>query len=87
MRAVWYHLVMNKHLPKKAKDIKGSVAIAELCRAHYIIALLALSFSATIVFTTVYQVQFDAALGAVASMLLVLVAAVSLATVYALRNR
>ena len=78
---------MNKHLPKKAKDIKGAVAIAELQRAHYIIALLAVSFAAMMVFTTTYQVQIDVALGTIAAMLLILVAAVSLGTIYALRNR
>lgn len=78
---------MNKHLPKKAKDIKGSVAIAELRRSHYIIALLALSLAATLVFMSTYQVQFDWLLTSIVTMMLVVVATVSLATIYALRQR
>lgn len=78
---------MNKHLPKKAKDIKGKVAIAELRRAHWTIALLALSFALFIMFVSLYEVQLEQALSLIVAGLLVLVAAVSLATIYALAKR
>ncbi len=78
---------MNKHLPKKAKDIKGKVAIAELVRAHWIVALLALSFALLVVYASLYEVQLDRVLSLIVAGLLVLVAAVSLATIYALAKR
>jgi hypothetical protein len=78
---------MNIFLPTKAKDIKGAVAIAELKRAHLIIAMLAIAFAVIIGLVSTNEIQLDAALGAIATLLLVLVALVSLGTVYALRNR
>ena len=78
---------MNKNLPKKAKDIKGAVAISELCRAHWIIIILALSFAAMLCFVSQYEVQFDGSLSTIAVVLLVLVAAISFATVVALQKR
>lgn len=79
---------MNNYLlPKKAKDIKGAVAVAELRRAHYIIAMLAIAFAAMIGFTTAFEVQFDAVLGAAVVVLLLLVAGVSAGTVCLLRKR
>jgi len=78
---------MNKHLPRKAKDIKGPVAIAELRRAHLIIAILALAFAFVVGFVSLYEVRFDAALGAAAFTLLILVAIASLGTAVVLRKR
>lgn len=79
---------MNKHLPKKAKDIKGAVAIAELRRAHYIIVILALAFASMLVFMlAIDDVLFNEILGAIAVTLLVIVAAVSLGTVSAIDRR
>lgn len=77
---------MEHFLPKTAKDIKGKVALAELRRAHYIIVGLALSFAAMLWFATINEVQFDALLGAIAIVLLLLVAAVSARTIYALNK-
>ena len=78
---------MNKLFPKNAKDIKGPVAIAELRRAHYIITLLSIAFAGVMWFVTAFEVQFNAALGAVAVLLLVLVAIVSITTALVLRKR
>ncbi|MDN5275632.1 MAG: hypothetical protein JWN33_281 [Candidatus Saccharibacteria bacterium] len=78
---------MNKYLPQKAKDIKGPVAVAELRRAHYIIAMLALALSLMIVFVSLFETQFNVILSTVAVILLAFVAAVSLATVFVLRKR
>lgn len=79
---------MNNYLlPKKAKDIKGAVVVAELRRAHYIIALLSIAFAAMIGFTTAFELQFDATLGIVVVILLLFVAIVSLGTAFLLRKR
>lgn len=78
---------MNNYLPKKAKDIKGPVAVAELRRAHLIIAILALAFAVMIAFVSAYEIQFDVVLGATAVVLLMLLALVSLGTTYILRKR
>ena len=78
---------MNKYLPKKAKDIKGPVAIAELRRAHYIIAILAIAFAVMVGFVSLFEVQFNAILGATAFVLLLLVAIASLGTAFVLRKR
>jgi len=82
-----YHQNMNNFLPKRAKDIKGPVAIAELRRAHLIIAILAIAFAVMIGFVSAYQIQFDVVLGAVVIVLLFLLAVVSIGTTFALRNR
>lgn len=78
---------MNTHLPRKAKDIKGAVAIAELRRAHLIIIVLAIALAVMIGFVSAYELQFDAMLATVAIILLFFVAAVSIMTVWALRKR
>lgn len=78
---------MNNYLPKKAKDIKGPVAIAELRRAHLIIATLSIAFAVMIGFVSAYEIQFDVVLGAIVIVLLLLLALVSLGTSYVLRKR
>jgi len=78
---------MKKYLPKKVKDIKGAVAIAELRRAHIIITILALSFSLVLLFVSMFEVQLDTTLSVFASVLLVLVALASFVTTLALRKR
>lgn len=78
---------MNKFLPRQAKDIKGAVAIAELKRAHYIIAMLAIAFAVMMALTSAFEVQFDATLGIIVIILLLFVAVVSLGTAYVLRKR
>lgn len=78
---------MNIVLPKKAKDIKGAVAVAELRRAHLVIAILAAAFAAMIGFSSTNEIQLDGALGATAILLLALIVFVSLGTIYALRKR
>lgn len=78
---------MNKYLPKKAKDIKGAVAIAELKRAHYIIAMLASAFAVMMGLSTAFEVQFDATLGLLVIVLLLFTAIVSLGTAFVLRKR
>lgn len=76
----------NKLYPKKAQDIKGKVAIAELRRAHLIIAILAMAFVFMLILSTLHPLQFDVLLGSIASSLLLIVAAVSLATEITLRK-
>lgn len=78
---------MNKFLPKKAKDIKGPVAVAELRRAHYIIAILSVSFAIIIAFVSVFEIQFDAVLGLMAIIMLGLLATVSLGTAFVLGKK
>lgn len=78
---------MNYFLPKKAKDIKGAIAIAELRRAHYIIAMLALAFAVMMGLASAFEVQFDATLGILVIIMLLFVAIVSLGTAYILRKR
>ena len=76
----WYHKIMNKNLPKKAKDIKGAVAIAELRRAHYIIIVLAISLAGIIAITANYKLDLSMPLSIITVVLLSLVALISLAT-------
>ncbi len=76
----------NKLYPRKAKDIKGKVAIAELRRAHFIIAILAMAFVFMLILSIIHPLQFDLWMGSVASALLLIVAAVSLATAITLRK-
>lgn len=78
---------MNTHFPKKAKDIKGPVAIAELCRAHYIIAMLSIALAVVIGFVAAFELRFDAVLAIVAITLLALVAGVSIGTACVLPKR
>lgn len=78
---------MNKYLPRTAKDIKGPVAIAELRRAHLIIAVLASTFAATIGFMPTLQLEFDTVLGLLLVVLLAIVSVVSLCTALMLRKR
>ena len=78
---------MKNYLPKKAKDIKGSVAIAELRRAHLIIAVLAIAFAFMVGLVSAYEIQFDVVLGAIVIVLLMLLALVSLGTAFILRKR
>lgn len=76
----------NKLYPKKTADIKGKVAIAELRRAHFIIAILAMSFVFMLILNISRPLQFDLWLGSTASALLIIVAAVSLVTAISLRK-
>ena len=78
---------MSNYLPKKTKDIKGPVAIAELRRAHYIIAILSIAFGIIIGFVSVFEIKFDAALGLIAVILLGLLATVSLGTAFVLGKK
>ena len=78
---------MSMNLPKKAKDIKGVIAIAELRRAHLIIVILAISFAIMIGFVSTFEVQFNVVLGFIAITLLLLVATVSAGTIAALNKR
>lgn len=78
---------MNILLPRKSKDIKGAVAIAELRRAHYIIAMLAVAFAVMMGLASAFEVQFDATLGILVISMLLFVAIVSLGTAYILRKR
>jgi|GEM_PF-626292 len=82
-----YHQTMNKYLPKKAKDIKGPVAVAELRRAHYIIAILSIAFAIIIAFVSVFEIKFDPALGVMAIILLGVLATISLGTALVLSKR
>jgi predicted membrane-bound dolichyl-phosphate-mannose-protein mannosyltransferase len=77
---------MKKTLPKSAKDIKGKVAIAELRRAHYIIAMLAVMLALVLALTSTYEARPDAILSAIAIALLAIVAVTSLGTVIALNK-
>ena len=79
-------MTKNKRYPKKSSDIKGKVAIAELRRAHYIIAILAMAFVFMLIMSMLQPLQFDLWMGSVASALLLIVSAVSLATAIALRK-
>lgn len=65
-----------KH-PRTVKDFKGKVALEELQRAHWIIMVLALALAFLVVVAVVQPLRFDAVLGTVAVILLILVAAVS----------
>lgn len=76
----------NKQYPKKTKDIKGKVAIAELRRAHLIIAILAMAFVFMLILSIAHPLQFDLWMGSIASALLLIVAGVSLATAIALQK-
>lgn len=72
--------------PRSVKDIKGKVAIAELQRAHYIIAMLSGVFSIFLIFTMIDVFIVDVVLGSIAVALLLIVAAASLATALALKK-
>jgi len=63
--------------PKSVKDIKGKVALDELRRAHWIITILSAALAFVIVLGTYQPIQFDTTLGAIATVLLIVVAAVS----------
>lgn len=78
---------MKRTLPRRAKDIKGAVAIAELRRAHYIITMLAIALAVLVGIASMADLRLNAALGAVAVVLLLFVAAVSLGTAIVLRKR
>lgn len=82
-----YDGVMNILLPKKAKDIKGAVALAELKRAHAIIAILAFSFAMMLSLSSSYEIKLNAGLGTIAAFLLIVVSIVSLGTVLFLQKR
>lgn len=73
--------------PRRIKDIKGKVAIAELRRAHYIITVLSLAFVLLLVINMLLPLQFDALLGTIASVLLIIVSGASLFTALALRDK
>ncbi len=72
--------------PRQLKDIKGKTAIAELQRAHYVIGLLCIAFVFLIIVTMIHPLEFDVLLGSIAAALLLLVAAASFATAFALRK-
>ena len=72
--------------PRSVKDIKGKVAIAELQRAHCIIAMLSGVFSIFLIFTMIDVFIVDVVLGSIAVALLLIVAAASLATALALKK-
>lgn len=79
---------MNKSShPRKIKDIKGTVAIAELRRAHYIIAVLSVAFVFILIVNMLMPLEFDVLLGSIASALLLIVAGSSLFTALALRRK
>lgn len=78
---------MKLQLPKKAKDIKGAVAIAELRRAHYIIVILTVAMAALLACVTVYPIQLDVAFSLIVIILLAGVAIVSLLTALVLRKQ
>lgn len=78
---------MIKHLPKTAKGIKGPIAIAELRRAHYIIAILALAFAFLVGLVSLFEVRLDPVLGAAVFILLMLVATVSIGIALVLPRR
>ena len=77
----------KKTYPRAVKDIKGTVAIAELRRAHIVIGLLSLALAFVILASTIYPLNFDDQLGAVVVVLLLIVGAVSLATGVALKSK
>lgn len=72
---------MKSNLPKSAKDIKGKVALAELKRAHLIIAVLAAALAFVVVVEAVAPISFNLTIAVILAVLLALVAAVSLTTV------
>ena len=72
--------------PRSVSDIKGKVAIAELQRAHYLVALLASVFSIFLIFGMTDVFVVDALLGSIAVALLLIVAALSFATAVALKK-
>lgn len=72
---------------RKSKDIKGKVALQELRRAHFVIALLAISFAFTLLFVTIYPVQLDTFLVSVATAFLIIIAAVSICISFAIQPK
>ena len=71
---------------RKAKDIKGKVALLELRRAHFVIALLSASFAFTLMFITIYPVQLDTMLVSIATAFLLIIAAVSISIAFAIKR-
>lgn len=67
-----------KNLFVHRKQFKGKVLVEELKRAHYIIALLAFSLAFVLIVISLYPVQPDVILAAVASALLIILAAISI---------
>ena len=78
---------MKQLFPQKTQDIKGKIAVAELRRAHAIIAALSIAFSMVIGFVWAFEIQFDATLSIMAISLLTLLAGISISTAVALRKR
>lgn len=76
---------MKKKLFRTTKDFKGNVALAELRRAHFIIALLATALAFVIIASTYYPIQLDHFLTAVAAALLIIVAAISLSIAFSIK--
>lgn len=72
--------------PKKAKDIKGKTAIAELQRAHIIIVLLSFSVIPLLIIGTIEPIQFDPTLTTILVALLVVLGLASLVTAIVLRS-
>lgn len=76
---------MKKTLFRTTKDFKGKVALVELKRAHFIIALLATALAFVIVASTYYPIKLDHLLTAVAAALLIIVAAMSLSIAFSIK--
>ena len=77
---------MKNMLFRKAKDIKGKVALEELRRAHFVIALLSASFAFTLMFVTIYPVQLDTLLVSMATAFLIIISAVSISIAFAVKR-
>ena len=71
---------MKKKFPRTAKDINGTVALAELRRAHLIIVILSITLAVIVWTATTQALKFESALSTIAIALLVIVALSSLAT-------
>ena len=76
----------TKQANTKPKSTNIKTAIAELRRAHFVIALLAMIFTFMIIISTIQPIEFDTLLAAIASALLIIVSGVSLATAISLRK-
>ncbi len=82
-------LTMKKstRYPRNTKDIKGKVAVAELIRSHWIIAILAIALAWLLVLESMHGAKLNWTLSMIAVALLALVAVGSLATAVALSRQ
>ena len=78
---------MKHTLFQKSKNIKGKVALRELRRAHFVIALLSISFAFILIFITIYPVQLDTLLVSIAAAFLIIMAAVSISITFVLQEK